>query len=51
MQRTATFVGSVSASFVIEQQGLPKMESTSHGETWNGDLPHERLRLLKARHG
>jgi hypothetical protein len=51
MQRTATVFGSVSASFVIEQQGLPKMKTTSHGETWNGAFPQERLQLLKARRG
>ncbi|KAJ7638633.1 Ribokinase-like protein [Roridomyces roridus] len=43
----ATFYASVSASFIIEQQGLPTVSST---DSWNGDSPRRRLDSLKARH-
>lgn len=49
----ATFYASVSASFVVEQQGLPAI-SSSNGQglsLWNGDLPTRRLQVLHARHG
>lgn len=41
-------MGSVSASFVIEQYGLPRFESRLNGtklleERWNGSLPVDRL--------
>ncbi|KAF7301436.1 PfkB domain-containing protein [Mycena indigotica] len=39
----ATYYASVSASFVIEQQGLPKL---SEAGDWNGDSPQRRLEQL-----
>lgn len=53
--RVATFYASVSASFVIEQQGLPKIGAGvdgkgSTGGTWNGDSPKRRLDQLRKRH-
>lgn len=46
----AAFYATVSASYAIEQDGLPRLGSTSNGEeTWNGDLPLSRLKKLKAR--
>jgi len=47
----ATYYASVSASFTIEQEGLPKFsyaEGTS--ERWNGDSPARRLHNLQARY-
>ncbi len=35
--------GSVSASFVVQQPGLPRL-ALGKGETWNGECPHQRLR-------
>ncbi|KAH6915139.1 Ribokinase-like protein [Coprinopsis sp. MPI-PUGE-AT-0042] len=48
----AVFYASVSASFIIEQQGLPTMEASSDtgDASWNADSPKERLRKLKERH-
>ncbi|KAI0763271.1 Ribokinase-like protein [Irpex lacteus] len=41
----------VSASYTIEQGGLPKLSQTEDGkELWNGDDPKERLQKLRARH-
>ncbi|OSX60360.1 hypothetical protein POSPLADRAFT_1147632 [Postia placenta MAD-698-R-SB12] len=50
----ATLYGTVSASFVIEQEGLPRLmqtpDHTGHElEEWNGDLPRRRLRDLQDR--
>jgi len=50
----ATLYGTVSASFVIEQEGLPHMtQTTDHsGRTtteWNGDSPQRRLDELQNR--
>ncbi|KAE8265840.1 hypothetical protein A4X09_0g6506 [Tilletia walkeri] len=40
--------GSVSASYAIEQQGLPTITLTTEGEQrWNGDLPAHRLARLE----
>ncbi|KAK0497565.1 Ribokinase-like protein [Armillaria luteobubalina] len=36
--------GSVSASFVVQQPGLPHF-STGKEETWNGESPHQRLKI------
>jgi len=47
----AMFYGAVSASFTVEQFGLPKLvESEGEDETWNGDLPSQRLAALMDRH-
>ncbi|VDC06889.1 unnamed protein product [Peniophora sp. CBMAI 1063] len=49
----AVLYASVSASFVIEQFGLPKLSkrasANDDGETeeWNGDSPHRRLQAYK----
>ncbi|KAJ6597199.1 Ribokinase-like protein [Mycena vulgaris] len=41
----AAMYGSVSASFVIQQAGLPTLtRSEQQGERWNGDIPGERLK-------
>lgn len=50
----AALYGTVSASFTIEQAGLPqltetKIESGNTVEQWNGDSPHRRLRELQER--
>ncbi|KAF8633672.1 hypothetical protein AX15_001283 [Amanita polypyramis BW_CC] len=42
----ATLYASVSASFVIEQEGLPLLSS---GNIWNNDSPQRRLELLRRR--
>lgn len=41
----AALYGSVSASFTVEQGGLP----TVNGESWNGDQPRRRLAELRSR--
>lgn len=56
MSTTAALHASVSASFTIEQQGLPRL---SHGgsavgnetaiEEWNGESPSSRLKELRKR--
>ena len=45
----ATLHASISASFVIEQEGLPVISEESTG-TWNGDDPFRRLDILRERH-
>jgi len=49
----AVFYGAVSASFAIEQMGLPLrtgyMYRTGQGEMWNNDSPRRRLEELKSR--
>jgi sugar/nucleoside kinase (ribokinase family) len=50
MAFSATLYGSVSASFVIEQQGLPKLTTVNGVDMWNGELPRERLQKLRDRH-
>jgi len=46
----AAFYASVSASFTIEQEGLPRISSENGVTHWNGDLPQHRLDALRARH-
>lgn len=47
----ATCYASVSASFIIQQFGLPQMEVTKDGGTlWNGESPEHRLAELHRRH-
>ncbi|KAF9534408.1 Ribokinase-like protein [Crepidotus variabilis] len=46
----ATLYASVSASFTIEQEGLP-LVTQSLDETWNGDRPLRRLQVLRERCG
>lgn len=43
----AVLYASVSASFIIEQEGLPSMESD--GRSWNGNSPQRRLSDLRKR--
>lgn len=46
----ATLYATVSASFTIEQEGLPSIKYTSPSvETWNGDEPLRRLEVLRKR--
>ncbi|KAI0080739.1 Ribokinase-like protein [Panus rudis PR-1116 ss-1] len=49
----AALYATVSSSFVIEQEGLPRIKRVDmHGsdvESWNGELPFERLARLKER--
>jgi len=47
----ATLYASVSASFVIEQEGLPLAEADEGSWKWNGDLPQRRLLDLRNRTG
>lgn len=48
----ATFYASVSASFIIEQSGLPSLsEPAADGsEKWNNDDPYRRVEELRVRH-
>jgi len=49
----AVFYAAVSASFTIEQAGLPKLTHEvrdTSDEEWNGESPLKRLQLLKQRH-
>ncbi|KAL1744386.1 Ribokinase-like protein [Schizophyllum fasciatum] len=46
----ATYYASVSASFIIQQFGLPRMSVTEKGTTWNGESPESRLAALRKRH-
>ena len=48
---TAALYASVSASFVIEQEGLPPAESDGGSWKWNGDSPQRRLLDLRNRTG
>ena len=48
---TAALYASVSASFVIEQEGLPLAESDEGSWKWNGDSPQRRLLDLRNRTG
>ena len=48
----AAMYGSVSASYIIEQQGLPNLtrqysENGGVTELWNGDSPTQRLEELE----
>ncbi|PPQ72525.1 hypothetical protein CVT24_004831, partial [Panaeolus cyanescens] len=46
---TATLYATVSASFVIEQEGLPPLDSIN-GNIWNGESASQRLDALRKRH-
>lgn len=49
----AMYYASVSASFIVEQHGLPTLSSPGlegEDETWNGDQPRRRLSNLLDRH-
>src|SRR5712671_4280783 len=51
--RSAAFFATISASYTIEQHGLPRITRPSSdvlSEEWNGDTPWRRLLELKARH-
>jgi hypothetical protein len=53
IQRSAAFFATISASYTIEQHGLPRITRPSSdvlSEEWNGDSPWRRLQELKARH-
>jgi sugar/nucleoside kinase (ribokinase family) len=43
--------GSVSASFAIEQVGMPVLAQSAQGETWNGIFVEERLLEFKEKLG
>jgi len=45
----AVLYATVSASFIIEQEGLPVVTYTPT-EEWNGDQPSRRLDALRKRH-
>ncbi|KAI9001247.1 Ribokinase-like protein [Trametes punicea] len=50
----ATLYATVSASFIIEQEGLPRLTRATDGsgkqiELWNGDSPQRRLKELQDR--
>lgn len=48
----ATLYASVSASFTVQQLGLPHLTVSSDGvEEWNQDSPHRRLEVLRQRQG
>lgn len=47
----AVLYASVSASFIIEQEGLPLMEPDGESWKWNGDSPQRRLSDLRHRTG
>ncbi|KAF7352957.1 Ribokinase-like protein [Mycena venus] len=44
-----TFHASVTASFIIEQEGLPTISLANGSTLWNGDSPQRRLNELKKR--
>lgn len=45
----ANIYASAAASFAIEQRGLPRLESTSNGETWNGCEAWSRIQEMARR--
>jgi hypothetical protein len=47
--RTAVLWGTVAASFMIEQHGLPKVSMEAGRELWNGEDPWGRMEALRAR--
>ncbi|KAJ1600211.1 hypothetical protein NDA14_003731 [Ustilago hordei] len=47
--REAAMHGSVSASLIIEQHGLPSFEVRDGKELWNGHTVEVRMRLLRQR--
>jgi hypothetical protein len=52
MIAVAAYYATVSASYAIEQDGLPRLAlDRDSREIWNGDEPLERLGKLKARRG
>ena len=56
MSWTAALYAAVSASFIVEQPGLPVLAQTADEtgtvrEQWNGDLPQRRLEELQKRLG
>ncbi|CED84062.1 Carbohydrate kinase PfkB [Phaffia rhodozyma] len=47
----AAAYGSISASFIVQQSGLPTLGITSEGfETWNNERPLDRLKQFRARY-
>jgi hypothetical protein len=46
--KSATLYATVSASYIVEQMGLPTL-SHSGCEEWNGDSPSRRLEELRLR--
>lgn len=48
---TAVLYASVSASIIIEQEGLPLIEPDGGSWKWNGDSPQRRLSDLRKRSG
>ena len=47
----ATLYASVSASYTIEQEGLPRISMALDGSPlWNGEKPDERLKVMKERY-
>ena len=54
IESLATLYATISASFVIEQEGLPHITQTpdeegTQLELWNGDSPQRRLQALQIR--
>jgi len=47
----AVLYASVSASIIIEQEGLPLIEPDGGSWKWNGDSPQRRLSDLRKRSG
>lgn len=47
----ATFYAAVSASFIVEQEGLPLLSRNKDHLLWNDDFPRRRLDALVTRHG
>ncbi|WVR08771.1 hypothetical protein IAU60_005829 [Kwoniella sp. DSM 27419] len=45
----ASLYATVSASFTVEQFGIPSLDSQESGERWNGETPHDRLEDLRRR--
>lgn len=47
----AALYATISASFIIEQAGLPSLDKPAPdgSEKWNNDYPHRRLEVLRAR--
>ena len=45
----AALYGTVSAAYIIEQEGLPKLSRANSEEIWNGDSPHIRLENIRER--
>lgn len=49
MMTRACRMGSISASFIIEQWGLPKFTTAGSIERWNDEIPHDRLIEMESR--